>query len=443
MLNVMDQPLFVPVQRTNMQIRPTNNVSTCEKIVRPVPDSNSGLLAYRASALMTELTVPRHNVSSNVTKFTGRDMITMCWIDLNVSCNAFVAASQRLYKDAVCDGSTLVCACPEDRYADTANKQCLYTNGALKNDTYTVQNSAGQSYRIYYQFNNGYGYTFLSNATNVNVNMSSLYDNKSNVIKRHKRLNGVQYTSKISQLESCASTPVSVQYSAYNGYQASSSYIAFFFNPSGQGYINHVVRRNKLMYQWYDGASAVAQSEYLSDEFFTNYHEVHQVGCGGYSIGSNVPTGGAVGMKFTVECAVPAKVSGAQITTREQTSVTPARIRAFPDLNTRVAISPAPAPEVTTGPAPLPYAENVLYKSIIKLNKDKLGASPIRLCPAGKIPATTLPMVLIEFAVADVKIATSQNDVRFLNIEGNQTISINIKLADEKSITSMILIGLW
>ena len=80
---------------------------------------------------------------------------------------------------------------------------------------------------------------------------------------------------------------------------APSSYIAFFFNPSGQGYINHVVRRNKLMYQWYDGASAVAQSEYLSDEFFTNYHEVHQVGCGGYSIGSNVPTGGAVGMKFS------------------------------------------------------------------------------------------------------------------------------------------------
>ncbi|KAH3883893.1 hypothetical protein DPMN_007861 [Dreissena polymorpha] len=36
--------------------------------------------------------------------------------------------------------------------------------------------------------------------------------------------------------------------------------------------------------------------------------------------------------------------------------------------------------------------------------------------------------------IADVRIATSQNDVRFMNIEENQTISIDIQLADMKSI---------
>ncbi|KAH3812280.1 hypothetical protein DPMN_140706 [Dreissena polymorpha] len=227
-------------------------------------------------------------------------------------------------------------------FADNCKTLQIQANGALKSGTYTVQNSAGQSYRIYCQFYNGYGYTFLSTSTNVNVDMSSLYDDKSHVIIRHKRSNGVQYTSTMAQLGSYASTPVSVQYSAYSGYGGPlntamapyifvgfipasmtytgavqgwkvnggdltftscdgnpNSYITFFFNPSGQGYSSYVGGHNTLMYQWYDGASAVAQSEYLPDEFFANYHEVHQGGCGGYSRGSNVPTGGAVGMKFS------------------------------------------------------------------------------------------------------------------------------------------------
>ncbi|KAH3814505.1 hypothetical protein DPMN_143007 [Dreissena polymorpha] len=78
------------------------------------------------------------------------------------------------------------------------------------------------------------------------------------------------------------------------------SYIAFFFNPSGQEYTNYYVRKNNtLMYKWYYDASAVAQSDYIPDEFFTNYYEVHQGGCGGYSQGSVVPTAGAVGMQFS------------------------------------------------------------------------------------------------------------------------------------------------
>ncbi|KAH3814513.1 hypothetical protein DPMN_143015 [Dreissena polymorpha] len=310
----------------------------------------------------------RYTLLLSLTVFLFSDFVftVLAGVDLNASCNVSVPASQCLYKDAVCDGSTLVCACPEDRYADTANKQCLYkncktlqiqANGALKNGTFTVQNRAGQSYRIYCQLYNGYGYTFLSTSTNVSVNMSSLYDDQSHVIIRHKRLDGVQYTSTMAQLGRYDTVPVSVQYTAYSGYQGPNntnlapyifvgfipqsmtsrgavqgwkvngeelnftncdgnpnSYIAFFFNPSGHGYTNNVGAKNKLIYQWYDGATAVAQSEYLPDEFFANYHEVHQGGCGGYSRGSNVDTWGAVGMKFMVECAVPAQVPGAQMT---------------------------------------------------------------------------------------------------------------------------------
>ncbi|KAH3815439.1 hypothetical protein DPMN_143962 [Dreissena polymorpha] len=246
----------------------------------------------------------------------------------------------------MCQSTAFVCAILAALFAVASSNNCktlqIQANGALINGTYTIQNSDGQSYKIYCQFYDGYGYTFLSTSTNVNVDMSSLYDDKSHVIIRHKRSSGVQYTSTMAQLGTFSSNPVSVQYSGHSGYQGPqntamapyifvgfipqslnrkddlqgwkvngedltfnncdgnpNSYIAFFFNPSGQGYTDNVGGHNKLMYQWYDGASAVAQSEYLPDEFFANYHEVHQGGCGGYSRGSNVPTGGAVGMKFS------------------------------------------------------------------------------------------------------------------------------------------------
>ncbi|KAH3883892.1 hypothetical protein DPMN_007860 [Dreissena polymorpha] len=119
----------------------------------------------------------------------------------------------------------------------------------------------------------------------------------------------------MAQLGSFAFTPVSVQYSSHSGYSGPeniqmtpyifvgfipksmtnrgavqgwkvngeeltytncdgtpSSYIVFFFNPSGQGYKDFDLGHNKLLYQWYDGASVVAQSEFLPDEFYANYH---------------------------------------------------------------------------------------------------------------------------------------------------------------------------
>ncbi|KAH3739457.1 hypothetical protein DPMN_046109 [Dreissena polymorpha] len=62
-------------------------MSQGEKIVRPIQDSNPGHLAYRASALPTELTGPPHNFSPYVTQFrtcpgfesrTGRTIFSPC-----------------------------------------------------------------------------------------------------------------------------------------------------------------------------------------------------------------------------------------------------------------------------------------------------------------------------------------------------------------------------
>ncbi|KAH3814518.1 hypothetical protein DPMN_143020 [Dreissena polymorpha] len=46
----------------------------------------------------------------------------------------------------------------------------------------------------------------------------------------------------------------------------------------------------------------------------------------------------------------------------------------------------------------------------------------------------SLTVFLFSDFVAGVKNATTQNVVRFVNIEGDQNISINIQLADQKSI---------
>ncbi|KAH3785347.1 hypothetical protein DPMN_163434 [Dreissena polymorpha] len=46
-----------------------NMAGNVTKIVRPVRNSNPGHLAFRASALPTELTGPPHNFSPNLTKF--------------------------------------------------------------------------------------------------------------------------------------------------------------------------------------------------------------------------------------------------------------------------------------------------------------------------------------------------------------------------------------
>ena len=155
-----------------------------------------------------------------------------------------------------------------------------------------MKNSAGQSFRIYCLFLNGYGLTFLSKQTTVNVDMSTLYDDRTQVYIRFKK-STTQYQSTIAQLSSFSSVPVSVQYNGYSGYQRlqnyamtnyiyvgfipasrttrgaiqgwktngedqtfsncdanPNSYIAFMFNNARAGYTSYVGAKNDLMYRW-------------------------------------------------------------------------------------------------------------------------------------------------------------------------------------------------
>lgn len=207
-----------------------------------------------------------------------------------------------------------------------------------------MTNANGQSFRIYCQFYNGYGYAFVSGQTTVSVDYSALKDDGSQVVIRHKRGNGAQYTATMQQLSSFSSVAVSVQWSSYSGYNAPqnsgmtpyvyvgfipasytyrgaiqgwkcngqeytfsncdanpNSYVVFMFNHPGVGYTSYSGGKNTLMYPWYDTASQVSSSEYLPDEFLAPYHEVHHGGCGGYCRGSNVPdvVRATAGVKFS------------------------------------------------------------------------------------------------------------------------------------------------
>lgn len=203
-------------------------------------------------------------------------------------------------------------------------------NGGLPSGTYSVTNSNGDPFTVYCQFYSGYGYTFVSSNTNVDVDMSSLYDDTTHVVIRHRQGDGIQYTAKMEQLDSYSSIPLLVQFNGHTGYQAHinidmspyiyvgfipqsesdsrqgwkcndveytftncdgspNSYITFLFNHDGAAYTSSSGDLNELMYPWFNLASAVTPSENLPDDFFTQYYEIHHGGCGGFATGDTLP----------------------------------------------------------------------------------------------------------------------------------------------------------
>lgn len=218
----------------------------------------------------------------------------------------------------------------------------MAADGLLPSGNYTVTNGNGHSFQIFCQFYSGYGYVFISNATDVDVDVSSLMDDTSQVVVRHKRANGQQYTSTIEQLERYSSIPILVQFNVQigdnalvntqmtpfiyvrfipethtapgnvegwkvNGIERTftncdgniNSYFAFLFDHSQNGYTVSG-NENSLTFDWYHSASQVDFNEQVPEEFFTSFYEIHHGGCGGYSTSDSVPdiVGAAVGVKF-------------------------------------------------------------------------------------------------------------------------------------------------
>lgn len=120
-----------------------------------------------------------------------------------------------------------------DSCADIYTADITRTRGV-----YTIYNRQGQSYKVYCDIHNGYGYTYISPSTTVTVNIADLVQgsNNSHVLIRDLRTNGKQYIATIQQLSRDASVPLSIQYNAhvqYNGILNSkmSPYLYIGFAP--------------------------------------------------------------------------------------------------------------------------------------------------------------------------------------------------------------------
>jgi hypothetical protein len=220
----------------------------------------------------------------------------------------------------------------------------IYKSNILsQSSVYTIYNREDQEFQVYCDFHKGYGYTYISPATSVGINIDDLYTDATHVLVRDLRTDGTQYEAKIEQITAFKDTPLSIQFNSHTGYRETqnpnmgpylylgfvpvamsrkgqvegyklngqdqvftncdgntNSYFAFHFNqnhtaPSHYG--NHV--STDMQHKWVDGAAAVLPSKNLPQDFFS-FYEVHFGGCGGYGTPQHIPkaSGAALGLRY-------------------------------------------------------------------------------------------------------------------------------------------------
>lgn len=203
-----------------------------------------------------------------------------------------------------------------------------------------------QPFIVYCLIGVGGGYTFISPETYMDINIGQLSNDKSHVIIRHRKLNGLQYESRIGQISRYGSRPLSVQYNTHMGYTGvvnhlMTPYIYVGLNPlklegrshkgDRQGYKsngkdftftncdgnpngyfafmfnhNNVSPSNKgespaISRKWIDTSTRVT-TDILPDRFMS-FFELHFGGCGAY-VGTNHirdVTGAAVGIPYILK----------------------------------------------------------------------------------------------------------------------------------------------
>ena len=92
------------------------------------------------------------------------------------------------------------------------------SNKFATNGTYTVYNQQGQSFKVYCEFHNGFGYTYIDLTTAVTINLAALYTDASHVLIRDVRNDGHQYLSRVEQLARYKQYKLSLQFNAHAGY---------------------------------------------------------------------------------------------------------------------------------------------------------------------------------------------------------------------------------
>ncbi|XP_045207923.2 uncharacterized protein LOC123559871 isoform X2 [Mercenaria mercenaria] len=236
----------------------------------------------------------------------------------------------------------------ENSCADIYKADITRTSGV-----FTIHNRQGQGYHVYCDIHDGYGYTYVSPATRVAVNIADLTEgnNKSHVLIRDRRTNGKQYVAWIEQLSQYASVPLSIQYNAHanyagfvngkmspyiylgfmptsrihkgevHGYRVNghdvtyrncdgnpNSYFVFLFNKNNLAVTSYSTD-NALIHKWVDLANEVPSSQNIPSTFFSEY-ETHFGGCGGFATTHVIPqvTGAALGIRYNIACPTPADI---------------------------------------------------------------------------------------------------------------------------------------
>ncbi|XP_060553893.1 uncharacterized protein LOC132714967 [Ruditapes philippinarum] len=227
----------------------------------------------------------------------------------------------------------------------------VYTSDLTRTSgEYTISNRQGQTYHVYCEIHDGYGYTYVSPATSVPVNIADLVkgSNNSHVLIRDLRTNGKQYVAWLEQISRLASTPLSIQYNAHanyngilnanmapyiyvgftpaakihmgevHGYRVNghdvtytncdgnpNSYFALLFNKNKNAVTNYG-SDSTLIHQWVDAANEVPPSENIPISYFSEY-ETHFGGCGGFATTHVIPhvQGAALGIRYNVVCPNP------------------------------------------------------------------------------------------------------------------------------------------
>lgn len=224
-------------------------------------------------------------------------------------------------------------------------KDIYLANPSSANGTYTINNRKNQSYKVYCEFHNNFGYTYVSKNTGVEVNINDLFTTKAHVKVRHVKANGVQAETIMENISNYPKQPVGIFYNQHTGYAASvnaanlapylylgflpislanhvnpqgyrassqdfrftncdrnpNSYFVFYFNPNHKaptGYVNHCCE-SSLMHSWITVAQNLPSAYNMPDEFYFDY-ELHFGGCGGYAFihHHNDINGAALGVRF-------------------------------------------------------------------------------------------------------------------------------------------------
>lgn len=195
---------------------------------------------------------------------------------------------------------------------------------------------------MFCDFYKGYGYTYISPATAVPINIDDLYTDSTHVLIRDLRKDGAQSEAKVEQITAFRNTPLSIQYNSYTGYHEvqnpkmtpflyvgflpaarmkygqregyklngqdqmysncdgnTNNYFAFLFNQNHVSPSPYFPTYSAMQHNWIDSANRLPQSKTMPASFYS-FFEIHFGGCGAYGTPQHISnvSGAALGLRY-------------------------------------------------------------------------------------------------------------------------------------------------